>query len=455
VNRPSLALLTLTLVLARPAAAEPVEPPSDALEGADVALEAGDSLAAGEVELGLGLEGAATERPQRRKRVRFEEPDFAGTVREGAGDPLAGGAVEARAARSTFVTGKLSPRWGRGLLLGSPGEPWQRAAVESGRRDRGSSRAGEGLMIGRGEERRIELLAGRFSRRDLAGARARRGPLGIGLLGGRRRAFQSSLAVGAGADAFEAVIDGGGRWRAEGLLERPYGAWTAIACVRGGSSAFRSLAEPARSGPARALTVAASGPTSLAETRVLAGVWRYRAGVGGSRVAIECRRRLAEGGGRLLWGFEEQHGARKDAPAHSEDFRQGAWAEWAGGGDPVAITLRHESWGARAPLRDLVRTVTSARFEVGGPGGSRMALNHTAYRTRRGESLYLAEAESDRLVLRALAGEGHRSRLELVVPAGRGRLRATLLLTALATRPAAPRWTLEWIRRSRQSASRP
>ena len=79
----------------------------------------------------------------------------------------------------------------------------------------------------------------------------------------------------------------------------------------------------------------------------------------------------------------------------------------------------------------------------------RVALTHAVFRTRRGESLYLGEAESDRVVLRALSGEGRRSRLELLVPAGRGRVRATLLVTTLGGAQSEPRWTMEWIRRSR------
>jgi hypothetical protein len=305
------------------------------------------------------------------------------------------------------------------------------------------------VLIGRGAERRVELMAGRFARRDLASARVRRGPLGVGLLAGQGRALQSSLALGAEADQIEGALDRGGAWRAEGLVERAVGRWTAVACVRGGSAAFRSLAEPARAGPSRALTVATWGETPAGETRVLAGVWRYRAGVAGARVAIECRRRLA-GGGRLVWGLEEQHGARRDAPGLEGEFRQGGWAEWSGGGEPIEVTLRHESWGARAPLREVVRAVTTARFEVRGPAGLVAALTHSAFRTRRGESLYLAEAESDRLVLRVLAGDGHRSRLELVVPVGRDRVRATGLVTVTGARRAEPRWSLEWIRRSKR-----
>jgi len=433
-------------VIAAAARAEPIEVPTDVPEGEDVVYEANDSLASGEVELGLGLEGSAASKPSHRRRVRFDEPDFSGAVREGRGDPLAGGAIEGRAPRAGFTAGKLSPRWGRGLLLGSPGEPWQRAAAERDGGRRG--RAGEGVRLSQGGERGVELIAGRFARRDLAGLRARRGLLGAGLLAGRGREVQSSFAVRPAAGEVEAVLDRAGNWRAEGLLEHPLGDWSATGCVRAGTEAFRSLAEPTRSGPARALTIAAAGPARLGEARALAAVWRYRAGRAGARIALECRHPLPDGS-RLEWGLEEQHGARSAAGGGSVSLRQGGWAEWSGGADPLTLTVRHETWGARAMLRDVVRAVSSARLEARGPFGARVALTNAVFRTRRGESLYLGEAESDRVVLRALSGEGRRSRLELLVPAGRGRVRATLLVTTLGGVQSEPRWTMEWIRRSR------
>jgi len=95
------------------------------------------------------------------------------------------------------------------------------------------------------------------------------------------------------------------------------------------------------------------------------------------------------------------------------------------------------------------------RIEARGPRGARLVLSHTTFRTRRGESLYLAEAESDRLVLRALAGEGHRSRLELAAPVGQGRVIATVLTTSRTGAPTEPRWSLEWVRRSKREKQRP
>ena len=64
----------------------------------------------------MGLEGAAGARPERRRRVSFDEPDFSGAVRED-GQILWRGAIETGGAGRAIAAGKLSPRWGRGLLL--------------------------------------------------------------------------------------------------------------------------------------------------------------------------------------------------------------------------------------------------------------------------------------------------------------------------------------------------
>jgi len=436
------------LLLGAGARGEPVEVPADVADGEDVTYEENDSLVTGEVELGVGVAGTASRKPQHRRRVRFDEPDFSGSLREGQGDPLSGGEVVGRSASDRFVLGKLSPRWGRGLLLGSPGDPWQRATqtLRGGRR----GRAGEGLLLSRGESRRMELIAGRFARRDLAGLRLGHRAVGIGVLAGRGHELQSSLAVKQGEGEVEAALDRGGAWRAEGLLERSLGSWSAAGGVRAGSAAFRSLSEPARHAPARALTMTLGGPTLAGEVSGLASAWRFGAGQSGSRVAIECRRPLGENG-RMVVGFEEQQGVRNDAASATGALRQGGWLEWSGGTAPLVLGVRHETWSASAWLEDVVRSVTSTRIDARAPLGIQLTLAHSVYRTRRGESLYLAEAESDRLVLRALSGEGQRSRLEVLVPAGhRGCVRGTLLVTSASGAQRAPQWSIEWIRRSRQ-----
>ena len=68
---------------------------------------------------------------------------------------------------------------------------------------------------------------------------------------------------------------------------------------------------------------------------------------------------------------------------------------------------------------------------------------------RRGESLYLPEAETDRLILRAVSGEGERTRLEARAPFAGGRVRAALHLSAAPDRKTRADWTLDWTRRAR------
>jgi hypothetical protein len=119
------------------------------------------------------------------------------------------------------------------------------------------------------------------------------------------------------------------------------------------------------------------------------------------------------------------------------------------------MLVRHETWGARAGLRDVTRLVTSFGIEARLPGGAAVSLAHCVFGARRGESLYLRETESDRMVLRALSGEGRRTRLFVTVPAGHGTLRLTGQITALESGPRSPRWSLEWTRRSRSATRRP
>ena len=153
------------------ARAQPLEPPPEAPEGADYAAEPADSLEGGEFELGLGASGKAGGEVQRRRRIRFADEELSGTVREGPGDPLAGGSVEGRSGGGALTLGRLAPRWGRGLVVGSPADPWQGAPTDRGSRATFRGRAGEGALYRRGDRGGFELLAGRFARRDLGGLR--------------------------------------------------------------------------------------------------------------------------------------------------------------------------------------------------------------------------------------------------------------------------------------------
>jgi hypothetical protein len=171
--------------------------------------------------------------------------------------------------------------------------------------------------------------------------------------------------------------------------------------------------------------------------------------------------------GALALGFEEQRGPRRDrgdvtaitSASRAEGLRQGWWGEWWSGTGVLGLGVRHESWGERAWGRGVVRSVTSARVEARGPAELRLAIVHSTFRVRRGESLYLPEAESDRLVLRAVSGEGERTRIEVRAPFAGGRARAALHLNTVPERRARSNWTLDWTRkaqlRSRASAAPP
>jgi hypothetical protein len=135
-------------LLASIARAEPGRAAGGAPEGEDVTYEANDSLAAGEVELGLGIEGSASRKPQHRRRVRFDEPDFAGALREGARRPALGWRggrprpptiASCSQAVAEVGTRRAARRAGRALAArGSD-------ASMAGRR----GRAGEGLLVSR------------------------------------------------------------------------------------------------------------------------------------------------------------------------------------------------------------------------------------------------------------------------------------------------------------------
>ncbi len=484
-------VLPLLLVAATSASAQPLEPPPEAAEGVDYAVEPADSLTDGDVELGMGAAGRAGSAPTRSRRMRFSGGDLSGALREGSDDPLAGGAVEGRGALGAFKVGRLAPRWGRGLLLGAAGDPWQREALDRGTRAKFRGRAGDGVWLRRGPRDRLEALYGRFSRRQLAGARARFGSVALGAISDGRGARQSSLAFGRGAGESELAWDRAGRWRAEAVLDRRLGrhaaatpasggrsaprgsgedgrtaggerppspdGWTAGLRVRAGAVGFASLAEAGRHGPAQALAAGLSGPAARMRVSVLGALWRFRPGVTGARAGLAVERPLAHHGALAL-GVEEQRGWRRDTgPPRSlaspgpraGGMRQGLWGEWWSGEGTMALGLRHESWGERPWVRGVVRSVTSARLEARGPAGFQLGVTHSVYRVKRGESLYLPEAESDRLVLRALSGEGERTRIEARSPFAGGRMRAALHLASASERRARAQWTLDWTRRAR------
>jgi hypothetical protein len=435
---------------APPPAADSVvtEPPPEVPEGTDYEVERADSLSDASLEVGFSASGRSGERPRSGRRVRFRGDGVSAQVREGAGDPLAGAAIDTRGAGGVWRAGRLAPRWGRGLVLGSAGLPWSRSALDRGDDARFRGRAGDGLSYRRAGTVSVDALAGRFSRNDLACLRLGAGGASAGLVGARGGDLQWSLGLERPGGEGEIALERSGRWRMEAATGRALGPVTLAAQARGGSEGFRSLAEPARSGPAHAAAVSAAAPLGCADLQAIGALWRFRPGLAGARGALEVGLRFAQHD-LLALGVEEQQGARRISSSAPPGTRRGAWAEWRGGPPGLSLALRHEAWGEDRLARHAVRVVSGARVAARGPLGTAVEVAHTVFHARRGESLYLAEAEADRLIVRALSGDGERTRIEFRAPAVGGTLRAALDLAATGGKPPRPRWALDWSRRAR------
>lgn len=438
--------LVVVLALAGAAARAADEPPPEAPEGADYVLEPADSLDPGSIDMDLSFSGRAGAKPRSSRRVRFDDGGVSGTLRDGAADPLAGAALDWRLAGGHLGVGRLAPRWGQGLVLGSAGEPWNGA-----RRDRGPGsgfrgRAGSGVAWRTAPDRTasFEVLAGRFGRAGIAGARLGWRGWSIGTLASSARHGQVSVALDRDAAAAEAALDDRGGWRAEGRRVLPLASGAVTLRARAGTAGFRSLAEPARSGPSQAggVTFERRGATSLSAVGAL---WRFRPGLGGARAALEVQRRLAHHAVAAV-GFEEQHGARRDPPPSAIGMRQGLWAQASAGPAHLRLTLRQEVWGARSFARAAVRVLTVARVDAAGPFGTSLGIEQDVWQAQRGESLYLAEDAVDRIVLRALAADGERTRVQAAAPLASGRVRASAAWTASGAHAPRPQWRLDWTR---------
>jgi hypothetical protein len=406
------------------------EPPPEEPEGADYEVESADSLAEGAIELGMGASSRAGARPRQTRRVRFNDRTLGGSVREGEGDPLAGGSIETAALAGHVGVGRLAPRWGRGLLLGAAAEPWSVAASDRGAGAPFRGRAGRGAWYRLGEGEALETLHGRFAKRDLTGGRAQAGPFGLGALADRTGQAQASLSFCRGPAEHELALDRAGRWRAEAALERTAGPVALAARVRGGSAGLHSLAEPLRSGPARTLAMELRDDAPWGRVRAQAALWHFVPGRGGARAALEVRRSFQRHES-LAMGFEERHGTPRES-GRVPGFRQGAWGEWRGEVAGLALALRHEVLGAERLGRAAVRIVTAAQAELEGPAGSGVRITHCVYRVRSGESLYLIETASDRVILRAVSGAGRRTRVEVRAPGAGGHINAALEIPGVA-----------------------
>jgi hypothetical protein len=450
-TRVALALaFALAATPARQARAQSPEPPPEAEPG-DYSVERADSLDPGWTETTFDARGRLGAAPRTGERMRFRSGESAGSIRGGA-DPLAGARLEAPLGAGTLRAGRLGPRWGRGLLLGAAAQPWSLQADDRGEDAPLLGHAGDGAQW-RTDEGGIELLAGRFTRRTLLGARVRRGGAALGVLGDGEEA-QASLAAERGAFGAEWAADRRGRWRAELSARRRSARSTVTLRARGGLAGFRSLAERARAGPAHVLAAGVAANPGAGVLRAGAALWAFASGASGAAATLEVERRLVHHAAVAV-GFEEQHGTRRDpalasAPAADTPMRQGWWCEWRGRAGGRALDLRHELRGGRAFARRTVRRAIVARGESALPAGGSLAVTHSAWSTRAGESLWISESNGDLLTLRAASGAGERTQVVLVVPFVGGRARAAVDWTTVAARRAAPGWSLEWTRRTRQ-----
>jgi hypothetical protein len=431
----------------------PAEPPDDVPDGADAVSERADPVAEGDVEVGLGADGSGDRIAHPRRRVRFRDGGLRGDLRSGDGDPLAGGALEAPILGGALALGRVTPRWGRAMVLGIPADPW-RAAVDADLAPVPRARSLEGVRWRAASATRFEIAAGTLAKEHVAAVRVGRGPWDAGVLARRGGDPIGSLTRSGGSTAFELAITRRGVWRAEGVRSGAAGSLAWSLRARAGAEGYSPPGVAAARVPAQASAFELDGGGPF-EWRVLAAIWRFRSGVAGGRGALEVTRRMAHHDD-IAAGLEQQQGTRRDGSNPPDAMRQAGWAEWRAGRGPVRLGLRDEVWGRRSFAREAVRVVTTQRvaFDAGRGGG--IAITRSAYRVASGESLYLSETGSDRLWLRAVSGAGTFTRIETVWRLAGGRLRMSLTRIENPGRSPRPHWSIDWTRRSgaaRESAN--
>ena len=426
-------------------AVTPADPPDDTTDGADTVTEHGDSVAEGDVEVGLGADGSGDRITHPRRRVRFRDGGLRGDLRSGDGDPLAGGALEAPVLGGAAALGRVTPRWGRAMVLGVPADPW-RAARYADLAPTPRGRSLEGVRWRSLRPLRVELAAGELAREHLAAVRVGHGVWDAGVIARERGSPIGSLALAGETAALELGLDRRGAWRAEGLRSGGAGtlAWSLRA--RAGAEGYAPPGVVAGRVPARASAFELGGGGPFA-WRLLGALWRFRTGVAGGRGALEVTRRMAHHDDVAL-GLEQQQGARRDGSNPPGAMRQAGWVEWRAGRGPVHLGLRDEVWGRRAFAREAVRRVTTQRLAFATGGGGSIAITRSAYRVSSGESLYLPETGSDRLWLRAVSGAGMFTRIEASCRLAGGRVRASLTRIENPGRSPRPHWSIDWTRRS-------
>ena len=112
-------------VLAATVLADPLpEPPSDADPATDYSAAPDDSVDSGSVLVGYGLSGRAGRTPGASRSLRFRGDSIEAGLREGEADADAGSDVSSRAHGRVLRIGRIAPAWGRGLVVGSPADPW-------------------------------------------------------------------------------------------------------------------------------------------------------------------------------------------------------------------------------------------------------------------------------------------------------------------------------------------